>query len=334
MSNPRFRSTLLAISAAVFLTCFAYAQSPGNPAEGYVKADDGTKLFYQKWGTGKQMVIIPAGFLLGDDFARLASRRTVIMYDMRNRGRSDSVSDPAHMTVQDDVRDLEAIRRHFGAERFSTVGYSYLGKMIMLYALAHPDRLERAVQMGPVAMKWDTEFPPSEMNKDDEQIVDGAAWAELQKLTKEGYDKQHPREFCEKQWNVLRVRLVGNQANVDKLGPSRCDYKNEWPAKLAQHFEASFASIKKEQLEPSQVAKIRIPVLTIHGTKDRNAPYGSGKQWAANLPDARLITVDGAAHNVWIDEPKVIDWIDQFFAGKWPEQARKISPGSSERAAR
>jgi pimeloyl-ACP methyl ester carboxylesterase len=40
-----------------------------------------------------------------------------------------------------------------------------------------------------------------------------------------------------------------------------------------------------------------MPVLTIHGTKDRNAPYGSGREWAFNLPNARLLTIKGGAHN-------------------------------------
>ena len=31
--------------------------------------------------------------------------------------------------------------------------------------------------------------------------------------------------------------------------------------------------------------KISVPVLTIHGTYDRNAPYEGGKQWATTLPN-------------------------------------------------
>jgi pimeloyl-ACP methyl ester carboxylesterase len=34
-------------------------------------------------------------------------------------------------------------------------------------------------------------------------------------------------------------------------------------------------------------AALRIPVLTIHGTQDRNAPFGGGREWVAHLPEAR-----------------------------------------------
>jgi pimeloyl-ACP methyl ester carboxylesterase len=301
-------------------------------SEGFVKADDGAQLFYQKWGSGKQVVIIPARFLLGEDFTKLAKGRTLVMYDMRNRGRSSHITDAARISVQDDVRDLEAVRKFFKADKFSTVGYSYLGKMVMLYAITYPGRLERAVQMGPVSIQWGAEFPANEMNKDDHKIVDGAGWSELQKMRKEGYDKSHPREFCEKEWSVTRVRLVGNQANVAKLGGSRCEYENEWPTNLGPHFQASFTSIQKANISDSDLATITIPVLTIHGTKDRNAPYGSGKQWATRLPNARFISVDGAAHNSWVDEAKIIDWIDEFLGGNWPAPARDIRAAKPQNA--
>jgi pimeloyl-ACP methyl ester carboxylesterase len=316
------RAVLLVIAFAFGLAGTFAIASPAN--EGLVEAYDGAQLYYRSWGNGKQVVIIPARFLLGEDFTKLAKGRTLVMYDMRNRGRSSRVTDPSHMTVQDDVRDLEAVRSFFKADKFSTVGYSYLGKMVMLYAIAYPGRLERAVQMGPIPIQWNAEFSPNDVNRDDDKIVDGAGWNELQKMRKEGYDKSHPREFCEKEWSVLRVRLVGNQANVAKLGPGQCQNENEWPTRLGTHFEASFASIKKANIADADLAKITIPVLTIHGRKDRNAPYGSGKQWATRLPNGRFISVDGAAHNSWIDEPKIIDWIDEFFSGKWPTPAREI----------
>ena len=69
-----------------------------------------------------------------------------------------------------------------------------------------------------------------------------------------------------------------------------------------------------------------MPVLTIHGTKDRNAPYGGGREWAMLLPNARLITIPGAAHMSWVEAPDVIiSSIDIFLSGKWPEKAEKIT---------
>jgi pimeloyl-ACP methyl ester carboxylesterase len=68
-------------------------------------------------------------------------------------------------------------------------------------------------------------------------------------------------------------------------------------------------------LTPADVEALRHPVLTIHGTKDRNAPYGAGREWARNLPNARLLTAEGAAHQVWVDRPEVLAQIREFLEG-------------------
>ena len=70
----------------------------------------------------------------------------------------------------------------------------------------------------------------------------------------------------------------------------------------------------------------RSPVLTIHGTKDRNAPYGSGREWAMTLPEARLVTVPGAGHLSWVEAPGLVfTSINTFLDGKWPTTAEKIT---------
>ena len=70
--------------------------------------------------------------------------------------------------------------------------------------------------------------------------------------------------------------------------------------------------------------KITVQVLIIHGTKDRNAPYGSGREWAASLPNARLVTIEAAAHVSWADDPAtVFASIRQFLREDWPLAASR-----------
>ena len=65
---------------------------------------------------------------------------SVVLYDMRNRGLSRRVGDAAQITIMGDVADVEALRRHFGADKVSPVGYSYLGLMVAIYATEHPGK--------------------------------------------------------------------------------------------------------------------------------------------------------------------------------------------------
>jgi len=72
---------------------------------------------------------------------------------MRNRGLSDAVTDTSKISLQHDADDLKAVRAHFGVEQPDLIGFSYLGKIVVLYAIQHPDHVNRIVQLGPVARK-------------------------------------------------------------------------------------------------------------------------------------------------------------------------------------
>ena len=65
--------------------------------EGYVTTEDGVRLFYQTAGNGSKVVVIPNRTYMFDDFKYLADERTVISYDLRNRGRSDAVTDATRL---------------------------------------------------------------------------------------------------------------------------------------------------------------------------------------------------------------------------------------------
>ena len=303
--------------------------------QGYVRASDGVRLFYRKVGSGTPAVIVPGDLFLFDDFRQLAKGRTIVFYDMRTRGRSDAVSDSAAITIGKDVEDLEAIRRHFGLERVQLVGYSYLGMMVMMYAMAHPERVERIVQLGPVPRQWDTPYPEHLARRGPIPGVDSVQARRVRELAQNGFAASHPKEYCELVWSVSRFGLVGNPEHVDRLGGSRCDMPNEWPINFARHLRYHFTSVREMRVTQDQVAAVTVPVLTIHGTQDRNAPYGGGRQWALELPNARLLTVNAAAHQVWVDAPDVVlRAVDTFLRGKWPAGAQRVTvldPGPTGR---
>ncbi len=292
--------------------------------EGYVPVDHGIHLFYRKVSDGGDTVVVPLGFYLYDDFKQLARNRTVIFYDMRNRGRSSAVSNGEKITIQDDVEDLEKIRRYFGLEKMNLIGESYLGLMVMMYAMKYPEHVGRIVQIGAVPLKFGTEYPARLTANDATRVPDPVEKEKLNQLRKAGYEKSHPREFCEKDWVVTRTMLVGNPANARKIS-SPCAMPNEWPIKLNRHLQFHFASVQRLNISREEVAKVSAPVLTIHGTKDRNAPYGGGREWALMLPNARLLTIAGAAHFPWVDAPEtVFSAIDVFLRGEWPTRAEKV----------
>ena len=104
-------------------------------SEGFVTAEDGVRLAFQESGEGRGAVVVPNGWYLLRDLEGLAKGRRLIAYDPRNRGRSDRAEDGGvpQGSVAREVADLEAVRRHFGLERMSLVGHSYVAMILVAY---------------------------------------------------------------------------------------------------------------------------------------------------------------------------------------------------------
>lgn len=305
------------------LTSGLYYQSHMRPSEGYVTTEDGVRLFFQKLGSGPSSVIIPNAVHMFDSFQHLADHRTVIFFDLRNRGRSDSVTDSGKLTrgIHHDVDDLEAVRRHFGIDRVDAIGHSYVGLTVILYAMKYPDRANRLVQIGPVPPNARTEYPAHLTGADATLSEFMSKLAELQKERQ----SQAPQESCRKFWELIRVLYVANPADAGKIHWTPCDHPNEYLHFMKHWIENVLPSIHAIELAPEELSKVKAPVLTIHGTRDRQAPYGGGREWASLLPDARLVTVEKAAHVPWIEAPeKVFGSIEAFLDGAWPDAAEDM----------
>ena len=158
------------------------AQAAPAARTGMLEVEPGISLHYEKIGSGRDIVIVPGGFLLAEDLRALARpNRTLIFYDMRNRGRSSRVAADDRISIEADVADLEAIRRRFGARKASLIGYSYLGLMTMLYTARYPERVARVVQIGPVPIKYDTIFPADLVWTDPTPVISAEAAAPILK---------------------------------------------------------------------------------------------------------------------------------------------------------
>jgi len=73
-----------------------------------------------------------------------------------------------------------------------------------------------------------------------------------------------------------------------------------------------------ERLEPVQVehrvSQIQIPMLVIHGSRDRITPVASSRNLAQLLPTSQLVVIEGAGHVPTITRPsEVVSAIEEFF---------------------
>jgi pimeloyl-ACP methyl ester carboxylesterase len=279
---------------------------------GCVRPDDGLRLWFQTVGSGPQVVVLPNGFHLLEDFSCLAPGRTLVFYDVRNRGRSETVTDPAKLArgIHNDVDDLELVRRHLDLDRLNLIGHSYMGLMVILYAMKHPAHVDRIVQIGAMGPHYGKSYPEDVTNTDSVLAETMAKLAELQQ-DRAAYD---PKAFCRKSWSILRAIYVTDPKDADKVRWDRCDLPNE--RSFMKYWMDSIApSIQPLALTRETLAEVTCAVLTVHGTKDRSASYGGARDWVSLLANARLVPVADAGHGPWIEAPEtVLATIGEFLA--------------------
>jgi pimeloyl-ACP methyl ester carboxylesterase len=290
--------------------------------ETHVTTDDGVRLFAQILGEGPQVVLIPNGYYLFDALSRFEKGRTLVFFDPRNRGRSDAITDRSKLErgIRHDVDDLDAIRRHLGAARVDVIGHSYMGVTAALYAMNRPDRTGRVVQIDAAPGDPSKQYPAHLTN------VDGTlrdVFTRIGELQKER-SSMAAVEFCRRFWAILRELYVLHPSDAARLAWEPCHLPNEGGF-MKQYTDFVLPSIQALNLSDADYARATAPVLAIHGRQDRSAPYGGGREWALRLPNARLITVENAAHVPWIEEPdEVFGAIGAFLGGAWPADAEAV----------
>lgn len=290
-----------------------------------VITDDGYTLAGWTVGPAPHGIVFPNGAAYGVGMPGTWSARGAIVYDLRNRGASQTIDDPGVLGVGigNDLRDLDAVRRAAGLERIDLVAHSYVAEVALRFAATHPTRVRRVVAIAPTGYAVGHAGPPSP----DAVAVDVfARIAEFMRTPAGDTDVAR----CEAAWEILAPLYVADARLAPRIRPwGRCDLANErvFLRYWLRHVEPS---LRATPVADAALGGITCPVLVIHGDRDRSAPYAAGRAWAERLPNARLLTVAGAAHASWIEAPElVVPAIDEFLAGDWPGTAERVAPRSA-----
>jgi proline iminopeptidase len=82
--------------------------------------------------------------------ASLAERMQLVHFDHRGHGRS-ARGNPATYTLDENVQDMEALRRYLGVGRIVSIGTSYGGMVAMAHAARYPDSVSHLILVATAA---------------------------------------------------------------------------------------------------------------------------------------------------------------------------------------
>lgn len=295
--------------------------------EGYVTTPDSAQLFYRVVGQGRDTIIAIHGGpgvdleSIAGDFAPLGARHVVIFYDQRGAGRSTLPRDTTRLSAQQQIDDLDAVRRHFGLGRVTLVAHSYGPLLAATYALAHPDAVRKMVFFGPV--------PPhrgdfwGRFGRSMQARLDSAQLARLadanRRLADTTASADETRRACRDYWAVgMRPRLAEPDRTLPLIKSDLCASA---PAGIRYGLTVTNAHVMASYGDWDLRERLRglaVPTLIVHG-EEESIPMDLVEEWATSLPHARLLRVPNAAHFTYAERPELV-WpaVEAFLAEPAP----------------
>ena len=277
--------------------------------QGFLPGADGVRLFFRRIGNGKRALILLHGGPGSNhngawpDLEPLAKvERSIILYDQRGGGRSEILKDPAKLTGAHHVRDLEAVRAHFGFDRVTLVGESWGAGLAALYAGEHPARVERLLLIGPMPPTW--EMLDRRMDESNENMGLRKRLAELSKAMLDAAD---PVAVCRDFFSLYMKQFFFHPENVARRRGSSCNAPAEGVRNYFVVNKATFDSLGAYDLRPT-LARLTVPAMVIEGQKSIASTVESARVFAQSIRGARLVLIPEAGHFPQVERP------DAFFS--------------------
>ncbi|MSP02751.1 MAG: alpha/beta hydrolase [Acetobacteraceae bacterium] len=257
-----------------------------------VIAADGARLEYEVAGNGPPLVMLH-GFLAGRwvfsrQRAALAERFCLILPSFRGHDGSDSTVPPGYGPGTSDVDDLNAILDAEHIDRLCLLGHSSGGATAFVFACRYPDRVLRTVlieptlyslldtvarnevsaQMGPLVATAVRDGPAAAL-RDTMATIGGDAWNNLDPEKKE-------------------TRLTAFASCAPMVGP---------------HIQG----LLDLQVSEADVTGFRPETLLVYGAASFPFEASIGERFVALRPESRIVTVEGAGHNVHRDRADILN---------------------------
>jgi proline iminopeptidase len=273
----------------------------GEATEAMVDAGE-VRLWTSREGQGPPLVLLHGGPGLWEDFGPLAAMVDDLVevhrYDQRGCGRSGGP--PAGAGPYDiaaAVADLEALRAHWGHERWIVGGHSFGVTLALAYALAHPERVTALVLVAGTGVDLDwreeahTEAAARRSAKDRDRL------ASLRIQQSAGvWDEEADREFAALSWATDfadRRHDVDRAAELYRPPGPNYEQNREMMADWRRLIEEGFAE---------RMVEVTVPALLLNGAQDPR-PISATERLAERLPDARLVTIEECGHFPWLEQP-------------------------------
>ncbi|MEO0376699.1 MAG: alpha/beta hydrolase [Cyanobacteria bacterium P01_A01_bin.17] len=248
---------------------------------------NGHNIYYRAAGESHSKTVLLLHAIASDssqwlqNISALAEHFRVIAPDLIGFGQSDKPQ--STYTVRSLVSFLHDFTQHIGVEPVTLVGQSLGAAIALHYALAHPSKVNRIVN---VSGGYGYRLP-------DVENVDklGFASGSLQLLNPTSGEKA--RQLLSL---IIHDQQVAQSNEVVDLLISSAQLSSEANQSLIESFA------RREDGLDNKLNSLVSPTLIIWGRDDKLTPLSLGERFQREIPNSRLMAIERCAHAPYIEQ--------------------------------
>jgi len=271
-----------------------------RPQDRWVQLN-GIRFHYLDWGNPHlpHLVLLHGGSLTAHtwDLAALLLRDHFHLVALEQRGHGDTEWTPEDQLDRDNaglmLADTRAFIEHLAYARLVLVGMSMGGMNAIRYAARHPERLDAVVivDVAPETMR-EGQLEMEQFRRETETLV-----------RFEDFLERAMRFMPHRAPAHLRYSLTHSLRPTEGGWTWKQDHRPRPQASGTTAVDVAAARARAAEALWADVRAIRVPTLLLRGADSKILAQDVAERTVAAMPDARLVVIPRATHNVHSDNP-------------------------------
>src|SRR3984885_3919179 len=278
----------------------------GRPDSKYVAVGD-ADVAYQVLGEGPSDLLFFIGLGsnvemawedpdIADFLRRLASLRRLILLDRRGTGASDGVPRHAIPTWEEWTEDIESVLNAVGSEQTSILATVDAGPIAILYAAAHPERVDSLVLCNTTARYLVADDYPIGFTPEALEFV---------------------IEFLRTHWGTPEFLSAAGAAGPDPVrrdALARLFRSSVTPRTAAAQYDYLLRNLDVRPVLPF----LRVPTLVLSADNPSFLPMAHGRYMAEHIEGSKFVALPGNDMLVFSQRDLIFDEVAEFLTGTRP----------------
>lgn len=257
-----------------------------------------TRLFIVEHGQGYPLLVLHGGpgldhTMFGDYLNQLTDQFRLILVDQRSQGRSE-MSPPKIWTLAQLAKDVGALARALGLERYAVLGHSFGALVALQYAVDFPGQAAQTIVS--------SGFPSSRFLAHVQKNLETFEPIELREQVMSSWEREKSVQTHEDFANILHDQLPFHFA--DPRDPRIQDFERRttgsiYSPQVVRHFATQdYGMIEVED----RLGSVSQPVLVLAGRHDRTCSVEAAEVIARGIPQAELVIFEQSGHMTFVEE--------------------------------